>query len=74
LDERKTVNAINEVKNMLDYKVGHYVHITNLTHDQHKNILRSFLFIKQKFLPNGDMDKLKARLSRRWQPARTTSL
>jgi hypothetical protein len=58
LDERKTVNAIiNEVKNMLDYKVGHYVHITNLTYDQHKNILRSFMF-----LPNGDMNKLKARL------------
>ena len=25
-------------------------------------MLRSFMFIKQKFFPNGDMDKLKARL------------
>ena len=55
-------SIINDVKNMLNYKLGHYVHINNLTFDQHKNILRSFMFIKHKFLPNGDMDKLKARL------------
>ena len=63
VDERKTIQAIMvEVKNMLDYKVGHYVHYKSLTHDQKKNILRSFMFIKQKFFPDGTMDKLKARL------------
>lgn len=53
---------MDEVKNMLDYKVGHYVHQHTLTYDQRKNILRSFMFIKQKFFPDGSMDKLKARL------------
>ena len=63
INEKKTITAVmNEVKNMLDYKVGHYVHQFDLTYDQKKNILRSFMFIKQKFFPNGDMDKLKARL------------
>jgi hypothetical protein len=63
INEKKTITAVmNEVKNMLDYKVGHYVHQSDLTYDQKKNILRSFMFIKQKFFPNGDMDKLKARL------------
>ena len=47
---------------MLDYKVGHYVHQHMLTYDQRKNILRSFMFIKQKLFPDGSMDKLKARL------------
>jgi len=46
---------------MLDYKVGHYIHPDQLTYEQRKNILRSFMFIKQKN-PNGEMDKLKARL------------
>ena len=32
VDERKTIAAImDEVKNMLDYKVGHYVHQKDLT-------------------------------------------
>ena len=63
VDERKTIAAImDEVKNMLDYKVGHYVHQKDLTYQQNHNILRSFMFIKQKFFPDGTMDKLKARL------------
>ena len=53
---------MDEVKNMLDYKVGHYVHQHMLTYDQRKNILHSFMFIKQTFFPDGSMDKLKARL------------
>ena len=63
MDERKTIAAImDEVKNMLDYKVGHSVHQINLTYQQNHNILRSFMFIKQKFFPDGTMEKLKARL------------
>jgi hypothetical protein len=50
LNEKKTVSAIiSEVKNMLDYKVGHYIHPDQLTYEQHKNILRSFMFIKHFF-------------------------
>jgi hypothetical protein len=63
IDEKKTIAAImSEVKNMFDYKVGHYVHQQDLTYTQKKNILRSFMFMKQKFFPNGQMDKLKVRL------------
>ena len=63
MDERKTIAAImDEVKNMLDYKVGHYVHQKDLTYQQNHNILRSVMFIKQKFFPDGTMEKLKARL------------
>ena len=47
---------------MLDYKVGHYIHPDQLTYEQRKNILRSFMFIKQNFFPNGEMNKLKDRL------------
>ena len=57
INEKKTISDImDEIKNMLDYKVGHYITV------QQENILRSFKFIKQKFFPNGDMDKSKARL------------
>ena len=62
MDESKTIAEImDEVKNMLDYKVGHYVNQKDLTYQQNHNILRSFMFIKQKFSPDGTMDKLKAR-------------
>ena len=47
---------------MLDYRVGHYDHQKDLTCQQNHNILRSFMFIKQKFFPDDTMDKLKARL------------
>ena len=42
---------MDEVKNMLDYKVGHYVHHQDLTYEQRHNILRSLMFIKQKVFP-----------------------
>ena len=53
---------MDEVKNMLDYKVGHYVRQNDLTYVQKQNILRSFMFMKQKYFPDGTTDKLKARL------------
>ena len=40
---------MDEVKNLLDYKVGHCVHQKDLTYQQNHNILRSFMFIKQKW-------------------------
>ena len=44
----KRISAIiSEVKNMLDYKVGHYIHPDQLTYEKRKNILRYFMVIKQ---------------------------
>ena len=53
---------MDEIKNMLDYKVGHYIKYDNISQSNKKNIQRSFKFIKQNFPRNGSMDKLKARL------------
>ena len=50
---------MDEVKNMLDYKVGHYIKYDDIPPTNKKNVL---MFIKQKFYPNGDMNKLKERL------------
>ena len=47
---------------MLGYKVGHYIKYEDISQSNKKNILRSLMFIKKKFFPYGDMDKLKARL------------
>ena len=65
---------MDEVKNMLDYKVGHYVYQKDLTYQQNHNILRSFMFIKQKFFLDGTIDKLKARLVADGSQKRSTSL
>ena len=57
-----TIPAImDEIKNMLDYKVGHYIHYNDITSANKQNVLRSFVFIKQKVFPNGQLDKLEAR-------------
>ena len=47
---------------MLDHKVGHYVHYDHITTNNKRNVLRSFMFIKQKILLDGNMDKRKERL------------
>ena len=63
VNEKKTMSAImDEIKNMFDYKVGHYIKYEDVFQSNKNNVLRSFIFIKQKFFPNGNMDKLKARL------------
>ena len=53
---------MNEIKYMLYYKVGRYVHYQDITYEQKQNVLRSFVYIKQKVFPNGQLDKLKAQL------------
>jgi hypothetical protein len=53
---------IGEIKNMLDYKVGHYVKYQDIPRNERKNILRSFMFLKEKTHPDGSFDKMKARL------------
>ena len=55
---------------MLVYKVGHCVNYHDITYEHKLNVLRSFVFIKQKVFPkchlslerNGQLDKLKAQL------------
>ena len=42
---------MDEIKNMLDYKVGHYVHYNDITSANKQNVL-----------PNGQFDKFKAQL------------
>jgi hypothetical protein len=38
------------------------VHFKDLTPEQRSGIIRSFMFLKEKYLPNGSFDKLKSRL------------
>jgi len=52
---------MDEIKNMLDYKVGHYVHYNDITSANKQNVLHSFVLIKQKIFPNGQLE-LKALL------------
>jgi hypothetical protein len=54
---------VNEIKNFLDYQVGHYTHYNSipLTH-RNLNILSTFMFIKHKNKLDGRYDKKKARL------------
>ena len=48
---RRAISAImDEVINMLDYRAGQYVRQVYLTYDQKKNILRSFIILRQKNL------------------------
>jgi hypothetical protein len=53
---------LNEIQNMLEYKVGYYVNYDMIPKDKRKNILRAFMFIKEKYKPNGIHDKTKARM------------
>ncbi len=59
----QTKDAIlDEIRNMLDYQVGHYVHYEDIPAEHRGNFLGSFMFPKHKFKPNGDYDKTKVRL------------
>jgi hypothetical protein len=51
-----------ELQQMLDKKVWHGVKLSNLNHKQRRKIIRSKMFMKEKFLPSGEFDKLKARI------------
>eukprot|EP01034_Spumella_vulgaris_P029580 gene29580-36654_t len=52
----------DEVMNMLTYKVGHYVNYKDLTSEQRRIILQSFMFLKHKTKPDGSYDRTKARM------------
>jgi hypothetical protein len=49
-------------KNMIKKGVFSPVSPDSLSADEKRNVIPSFIFLKQKYKPNGDMDKVKARL------------
>jgi len=51
-----------EILNMIDYHVGHYVHLKDIPLSKRRNIVIAFMFITYKTKPNGEYDKTKARL------------
>jgi hypothetical protein len=52
----------DELQQMLDKKVWTPVEQKDLSPDERRKSIRSSMFLKEKYLPNGDFDKLKARL------------
>jgi len=51
-----------ELKQMIDKKVWHPVKIRTLTLEQRKSIIRSSMFLKEKYNSMGEFEKIKARL------------
>ena len=47
---------------MHDKSVWHGVHLRNLSNAQKRAIIRSFMFLKDKYLASGAFEKFKARL------------
>lgn len=60
-EEAETV-IFAELQQMLDKQVWHGVHTKNLTHAQRKAIIRSSMFLKDKYFASGVFEKFKARL------------
>ena len=53
---------LSELQQMLDKGVWHSVKLSNLTHDERKAIIRSSMFLKDKYFASGVFEKIKARL------------
>ena len=47
---------------MINYNVGHFTRRDEILPSSRKNILRAFMFLKNKTKPDGSYDKTKARL------------
>lgn len=60
-DEAKRVIK-KELKQMLDKRVWTPVHVSSLSVTEKRSIIRSQIFLKEKYLPTGKFEKLKARL------------
>lgn len=60
--EEATPVIVAELKQMLDKGVWHGVHTHQLTRSQRCSIIRSSMFLKDKFLASGAFEKFKARL------------
>ena len=57
---RAVINA--ELQQMITRKVWTAVKPYSLTATEHSRVIRSRMFLKEKFLPTGEFEKLKARL------------
>lgn len=53
---------MDEIRNMLTYRVGHYVKYHDIPQDKRKNIIVSFMFLKHKENAEGEYTRTKARL------------
>ena len=51
-----------ELQQMVDKQVWHGVHLRNLSTTERKRIIRSSMFLKDKYLASGTFDRFKARL------------
>jgi hypothetical protein len=51
---------IDEIKNWIEFKVGHPV--KRVPREHWNNVLRSFMFLKEKYKPDNRFDKTKARM------------
>jgi hypothetical protein len=53
---------MKELEQMLGKKVWTPVDVRTLTAEQRSGVIRSSMFLKEKFLATGEFEKLKARL------------
>ena len=60
--EKAVSSIMDELDQMLTKEVFYPVDVNELSVQQKKTIIRSSLFLKEKYLSNGEFDKLKARL------------
>jgi hypothetical protein len=60
--KRATESILKELKSINDKGVFELVKLDSLSNTQKKKIIRGFIFLKEKFLPDGRFDKLKSRL------------
>ena len=59
-DAKSLITA--ELQQMCDKKVWHGVHASQMTSKQRMSIIRSSMFLKDKYLAYGSFDRFKARL------------
>ena len=52
---------LDEIGNMINYSVGYYIKYDQIPLNLRRNILRSFMFVKEKYHPDGRHDNTKAR-------------
>ena len=55
-------SMFKEVKQMVDKKVWKGVNLASTSYKHQKKVIKSFMFLKEKFKSNGLFEKLKARL------------
>jgi hypothetical protein len=60
-DEAETVFAA-DLQQLLDKKLWHGVHVSDLTQHGRSHVIRSSMLLKHKYHPSGDFEKFKARL------------